>query len=208
MRKIHSSNPERLLIASGNKGKIREFENLLAELPLELIDLERFPSALEPEENGATFAENAIIKAKAYASQTGEWAIADDSGLEIDALNGTPGVLSARFGGVETGYSDKMTMVLERMQNVDEKDRGARFVSVIAFAGPDAEIEFTVEGECRGIIALAPRGTNGFGYDPIFIPEKFDRTFGELTDLEKRSISHRGKASAEFIRKMLDFMGV
>jgi XTP/dITP diphosphohydrolase len=203
-----SDKPERLLIASGNAGKVREFGRLLAELPVELLDLTRFQFAMEPDESGSTFAENAILKAKGYAAQTGEWVIADDSGLEIDALDGAPGVFSARLGGVETGYSDKMQIVLNRLQGVDDKRRGARFVSVIALARPSGKVEFTVEGECRGRIANLPRGGKGFGYDPIFIPDGFDRTFGELNDAQKRLISHRGRASAEFIRKMLDFIGV
>jgi XTP/dITP diphosphohydrolase len=200
--------PPRLLIASGNKGKIREFEFLLGPLQAVLATLSEFPHILEPEETGATFTANAQLKASYYARQTGEWSIADDSGLEIDLLNGMPGVLSARYAGINTSYADKMQLVLNELGAASKDDRGAQFVSVIALADPSGSICITAEGICRGSIADQPRGSNGFGYDPIFKPEGFDRTFGEMLDEEKRSLSHRGKASIEFIRKMSDFTGV
>ena len=200
--------PERLLLASGNKGKLREFETLFRPLGIVLITLDELLSIPEPDETGATFAENAMLKASYFATRTGLWSIADDSGLEIDALGGRPGVLSARFGGINTSYEDKMELVLRELAGVIEDQRGAQFVSVIALADPSGEVRFTAEGICRGTIGERPHGTNGFGYDPIFIPAGFDRTFGEMSDAEKRLLSHRGKASIEFIRKMSDFTGV
>lgn len=200
--------PQRVLIATGNKGKIREFDFLLRPLQIVLVALSDFPHIDEPAETGSTFTANAELKASYYARQTGEWSIADDSGLEIDILDGRPGVLSARYGGVETSYEDKMHLVLNKLGDATKDQRGAQFVSVIALADPSGEIRFTAEGICRGSIADAPRGSNGFGYDPIFVPDGFDRTFGEMSDAEKRSLSHRGKASLQFIRKMSDFTGV
>jgi XTP/dITP diphosphohydrolase len=200
--------PQRLLIASGNKGKLREFEHLLRPLQVALPPLSDFTHVTEPAETGTTFAANAELKASYYAVQTGEWSIADDSGLEIDLLDGRPGVLSARYGGINTPYSQKMQLVLNELSEARKDARGAQFVSVIALADPSGQIRFTAEGICRGSIADAPRGDNGFGYDPIFEPIGFDRTFGEMSDVEKRFLSHRGKASIEFIRKMSDFTGV
>jgi len=200
--------PGCVLLASGNKGKLREFETLFRPLGIVLVTLSEFPSIPEPDETGATFTENAMLKASYYAMQTGQWSIADDSGLEIDGLGGRPGVLSARFGGIGTSYADKMEFVLRELNERKKDQRGAQFVSVIALADPSGEIRFTAEGVCRGTIAERPRGTKGFGYDPIFIPTGFDRTFGELSNDEKLSLSHRGKASIEFIRKMSDFTGV
>ncbi len=200
--------PKRILIASGNKGKIREFKFLLRPLKIALADLSEFPSVNEPEETGTTFTANAELKASYYASHTCEWSLADDSGLEIDILDGRPGVLSARYGGIETPYSEKMQLVLKELDRATKEQRRAQFVSVIALADPSGHIRLTAEGVCRGSIVSAPRGSNGFGYDPIFMPEGFNRSFGEMSDEEKRSLSHRGRASFEFIRKMSDFTGV
>ncbi|MEQ1763889.1 MAG: RdgB/HAM1 family non-canonical purine NTP pyrophosphatase [Pyrinomonadaceae bacterium] len=200
--------PKRILLASGNKGKLREFEFLLRPLQIALVTLGEFPHVAEPEEIGATFTANAELKASYYAIGTGEWSIADDSGLEIDLLEGKPGVHSARYGGIETPYSEKMQQVLNELRDAAKVERGAQFVSVIALADPSGNIHFTAEGICRGSITEGPRGSHGFGYDPIFVPDGFDHTFGEMSDNEKRSLSHRGKASFEFIRKMSDFTGV
>lgn len=199
---------ERVLVATGNRGKVREFEYLLSPLLIPLITLNDFPHVVEPEEAGSTFAENARIKASYYSKQTGEWSIADDSGLEVDFLGGRPGVRSSRYGGIKTPYSQKMNLVLNELAEATPLQRGAQFVSVIALSDPSGKIRFTAEGICRGSITDAPRGDNGFGYDPFFQPEGFERTFGEMSDSEKSSLSHRGKASFEFIRKMSDFTGV
>lgn len=200
--------PDRIVIATTNRGKVREFAGLLKSLPIEIVDLSGFPAVAPPAETGSNFEENARIKAAEYALNLGEWVIADDSGLEIDALDGAPGVHSARFAGVGTSYADKMKTVLAELADVDGSNRGARFTSVITLADPAGNIAFSVEGICTGRIARKPRGTNGFGYDPIFIPDGFDLTFGELSDAHKQAISHRGRASSEFIRQMLDFIGL
>lgn len=200
--------PQRILIASGNKEKIRELVSLLSPLQIEFATLREFPHLAEPEETGSTFTANAELKASYYAVQASEWSVADDSGLEIDFLGGRPGVLSARYGGIETPCSEKMQLVLNELSGATKEQRVAQFVSVIALADPSGKICITAEGVCRGSIADQPRGNHGFGYDPIFVPEGFNRTFAEMSDEEKRSFSHRGKASFEFIRKMSDFTGV
>lgn len=200
--------PSRLVIATRNRGKVAELERLLAPLPFPLEDLSAYPGLAEPDETGETFAENAAIKAKAYAAGTREWVLADDSGLEVDALGGEPGVHSARFAGRTSGYDEKMKIILGKLAGVDGSARAARFVCVIALADPSGRIAFEARGECPGTIAPETRGSNGFGYDPIFVPDGFVRTFGEMSDEEKRALSHRGKASQEFIRKMLDFIGL
>ena len=200
--------PQRILIATRNSGKIREFATLLLPLNISLATLEEFPHVIEPAETASSFEENARLKASYYARQTGEWSVADDSGLEIDALDRRPGVLSARFGGADTSYADKMKQVLDELKIAQKDDRGARFVCAIALADPSGGIRLTAEGICPGSIADRPRGHNGFGYDPIFVPYGFVVTFGEMSDEEKRSLSHRGKASIQFIRKMSDFTGV
>ena len=205
---VRQDRPQRLILATGNSGKLREFKDLLAPLESPLHSLGEFGSISEPDETGTTFAENAAIKASSYALQTGEWVIADDSGLEIDHLLGAPGVHSARFGGAASGYDEKMGLILKQLNNVGVTNRGARFVSVIVLAKPTGEIAIMADGTCSGVIATEPRGMGGFGYDPIFIPDGFDRTFGEMFDDEKRLLSHRGKASKAFIRQMLDFTGL
>ena len=196
----------RLIIATTNKGKLREYEDLLSGSGIRLEGLDRFEGLTEPVESGDSFQTNAEIKALEYARQTGEWVLADDSGLEVSALGGAPGVNSARFGGADSDYEKKMRLVLDSLSSA--VDRTARFVCVIAVARPDATIAATALGECRGEIADAPRGMNGFGYDPLFIPEGHTRTFGEMSDAEKRSLSHRSRAADEIIQKLLDFIGV
>ena len=195
----------RIVIATTNNGKTREYRELLKATEIELVGLDAFPPLREPAEDGATFRENAEFKARSYAEQVGEWVLADDSGLEVAALNGAPGVHSARFGG-DVGYPEKIALLLEEIK--DAADRSARFVCVISIARADGSAAATAVGECKGSIALEPSGSNGFGYDPVFIPEGFDRTFGEMSDAEKRSLSHRARAADEIIRKMLDFIGV
>jgi XTP/dITP diphosphohydrolase len=199
---------ESLLIATGNRGKIAELGELLRPLGCDLMTLSDLPEIVAPEETGTTFADNAAIKAAYYAQNSGIWSIADDSGLKIDFLNGAPGVYSARFGGDDSSYQEKMDLVLSRLSDARDDQRPARFVCVIKVADPEGNVALTAEGICEGTIAHRPRGNNGFGYDPIFSPDGFDLSFGELAAEEKRAISHRGKASADLIRKMLDFTGV
>lgn len=191
-----------LLIATGNKGKVAELRSLLAGLPLRLRDLAEFPSAGEVEETGRTFSDNAALKAQGYAEQTGLWTLADDSGLEVDALGGAPGVFSARYGGEGLTDADRVTRLLEELSKVDAKERRARFVCVIAIADPRGQVMNLSTGTCEGQIVHAPRGTHGFGYDPIFLPDGFEQTFGELTAEIKQDISHRAlalKAARSFL---------
>jgi XTP/dITP diphosphohydrolase len=186
---------ERLLIGSGNPGKQREYRELLAGLEYELVapdDLDPVPP--EPDEDGATFAENAAHKARTYAAATGLRTVADDSGLEVDALRGAPGLRSRRFFGDDASAAERNTKLLALLEDV--KARGARFVCVTALASPDGRVEL-FHGEVRGEIALAPRGEHGFGYDPLFIIAGDGRTMAELPADEKHRISHRGLAVAK-----------
>jgi len=186
---------ERLLIGSGNPGKQREYRELLAGLDLELLlptDLVPVPS--EPAETGATFAENASHKARAYAAAGGLRAVADDSGLEVDALRGAPGLRSRRFFGDDATAPERNEKLLALLDGVEQ--RGARFVCVTALASPDGRA-LLFDGEVRGEIGFAPRGEQGFGYDPLFVIAGDGRTMAELTADEKHRISHRGLAVAK-----------
>ena len=194
-----------LLIATQNTGKIAEFRDLLGHLPFRLVDLRNFANLPEIDETGATFEENARIKAVGYAKASGLYAIADDSGLEIYALGGAPGVHSARFAGPKTGYDVKISRLLAEMDTSKPVDRSARFVSHIVLAAPAGSLVYEADGTCEGTIADRPRGSNGFGYDPIFIPAGFTKTFGELDDEVKQTISHRARALAKIIRFLRDF---
>jgi len=186
---------ERLLIGSGNPGKQREYRELLAGLDLELVvpeDLD--PAPPEPEESGASFADNASHKARAYAAASGLRTVADDSGLEVDALRGAPGLRSRRFFGDDASAAERNARLLALLEGV--KARGARFVCVTALAWPDGRVEL-FDGEVRGEIGLAPRGDRGFGYDPLFVIAGDGRTMAELPAAEKHRISHRGLATAK-----------
>ena len=191
----------RIVLASRNEKKLRELRALLADAPVQVLSLADFPDAPEVEETGATFAENAEIKARAAALATGLVALADDSGLEVDALDGRPGVLSNRFAGPDASDLDKCLLVLDMMKEVPDDRRSARFRAAVAIASPDRSL-WIVEGACGGVIAREPRGEHGFGYDPIFFLPEFGRTMAELTPDEKNSISHRGKA----LRKAKDVL--
>ncbi|HIK29254.1 MAG: RdgB/HAM1 family non-canonical purine NTP pyrophosphatase [Oscillatoriaceae bacterium SKW80] len=178
--------PKLLVVATGNPGKLREMQLYLADLDLEL---RLKPDEIEVEETGTTFMENACLKASKVALATGEWALADDSGLQVDALKGAPGIYSARYGSTD---SERIQRLLQELGN--ETNRGAQFVCALALSCPDGSIALQVEATCRGEILHSPRGSNGFGYDPIFyVPEK-KLTFAEMTPETKSLVSHRGKA--------------
>jgi XTP/dITP diphosphohydrolase len=189
----------KLLIATHNQGKVREYRALLADLPLEITYLDAEGVAFEAEETGQTFAANAIMKARAYASHTGLLTWADDSGLEVDALGGAPGVLSARYGAPVAGSDEeRYWLLLDRLAGVfDPGQRSARFRCVVAIAWPDGRL-LTAEGACEGRIALVPAGQQGFGYDPVFLvaEEGYRQTMAELPPARKNQISHRGQAAA------------
>jgi XTP/dITP diphosphohydrolase len=183
-----------LVVATGNPGKLREMQAYLANSGWELS---LKPEELEIEETGDTFAANACLKASQIAQATGNWAIADDSGLQVDALNGAPGVYSARYGKTD---SERIARVLNELGS--EVNRQAQFVCVVAIASPDGAIVLQCEGVCQGTILHAPRGFRGFGYDPIFyVPEK-QLTYAEMTPQLKRSLSHRGKAFTALLPKL------
>lgn len=192
----------KLLLATRNPGKAREFDQLLGELPFKLISLEVAGISETVEETGSTFEENAIIKAKAYASLSGLITLADDSGLEVDALGGRPGVLSARYGSPEISDEERLDLLLQELKDVPWEKRTARFRCVIALAWPSGEVR-TVEGVVEGVIQYKPEGFNGFGYDPIFHLPNRCRTTAQLPTTEKNLISHRGQAAraAEAILK-------
>jgi XTP/dITP diphosphohydrolase len=198
----------RLLVATRNRGKVRELRELLKSVPLELVGLGDFDGLEDVEETGSSFRENAELKAVGYARQSGLLALADDSGLEVEVLGGAPGIYSARFAGAHAGYNKRMSELLRQIDDLGGKDRSARFVCVMAVGDPAGKVRATASGICEGEIAREPRGINGFGYDPIFVPTGFDRTFGELPDDIKQQISHRARAAAEIMRYLLDFTGV
>jgi len=185
----------KLLIATHNPGKIREYQTLLADLPLLVTSLRAEGIVDDVEETGETFAANARLKARAYAHQSGLWTWADDSGLEVDALDGRPGVYSARYAGPSATDRDRYQKVLAELQQYPERPRSARFWCVVAIASPDDEI-FTTEASVEGEIIAVARGEHGFGYDPIFYLPDLGKTMAELPAEIKNQISHRGKASA------------
>lgn len=183
-----------LIVATSNPGKLREMQAYLAGSNWELT---LKPEELDVEETGDTFAANACLKASVIAKAMGQWAIADDSGLQVDALNGAPGVYSARYGQND---SERIARLLKELGN--ESQRQAQFVCVVAIARPDGAIVLQSEGICPGEILYAPRGTGGFGYDPIFYVPDQQLTFAEMTKETKRSISHRGKAFAALLPQL------
>ncbi len=191
-----------LLIATGNQGKLKEIKFALIDLPMKLRFLEEFPNISKPDEGGQSCAENAVIKAQAYADQTGVSALADDSGLEVSALGGAPGVMSARFGREGISDAERTNLLLAQLLDVESEKRLAQFVCVAAIANPGHGVINIGTGVCRGRIAESPAGNMGFGFDPVFIPEGFEVTFAQMPLLLKNRISHRAKALAA-IRQFL-----
>lgn len=182
---------QKLVVATGNPGKLREMQAYLTDLDCELV---LKPADLEVEETGTTFAENACLKASQVAKALGQWAIADDSGLAIDALDGAPGLYSARYGPTEAACIDRVLAELG-----DSSDRQAAFICVVAIARPDGSIATQAEGICPGEILHAPRGVGGFGYDPIFYLPEHQMSFAEMPADLKHRISHRGLAFAQLL---------
>lgn len=198
----------KLLIATNNPHKVQEFQEILTDLPVAVTYLADEGITLNPEETGTTFEENAIIKAQAFAQDSGLLTLADDSGLEVDALGGEPGIYSARYGDTaKDDHVGRYQMVLDKLaaQRVPWAARTARFRCVIALARPERLIG-TVEGTVEGFIAYEPKGRNGFGYDPIFFVPEFNQTLAEASSAQKHSISHRGRAgraAARLIEKLV-----
>jgi XTP/dITP diphosphohydrolase len=194
-----------LVVATRNPGKLREIRRMLQDLPFEVRSLREYPDIGPLVEDAPTYEGNAVRKAVAVARATGEVAVADDSGLEIDVLGGWPGVHAARFLGERATDADRNTEVLRRLEGVPLERRTARYRAVIAVALPDGRVE-TFEGTCEGLIAPEPRGSGGFGYDPIFYLPELGRTVAELAPEEKDRLSHRGKALAQaraFLERLL-----
>lgn len=195
-----------LLLATRNPGKLREIQSLLGDIDVAFSSLRDFEDVGVAPETGATYAENAIAKAEFYAAATGTWALADDSGLEVKALGGAPGVFSARYAGENASDAERRLLLVSELKKLAAEDRSARFVCVVAIARPSGEVIDLAEGICEGMIAEAPRGESGFGYDPLFVPDGYEQTFAELAELEKNRISHRARAllkTREFLASFL-----
>ncbi|MDV2581150.1 XTP/dITP diphosphatase [Alkalibacillus haloalkaliphilus] len=188
-----------IYVATTNKGKIKEFEQILSDLSVEIESLQDHVTNMEDvEETGATFEENAVLKAKTYAKRHNLPVIADDSGLEVDALNGEPGVYSARYAGEEKSDDANIEKVLTKLDEKNADDRSAAFVCVMAYAEPGEEV-LTTKGECQGKITNERHGSEGFGYDPIFQPDDYDQTLSELGSTVKNEISHRRMALNDMV---------
>jgi len=193
-----------VLIASNNAKKLKELSAILEGLCVSAVSMAQAGVSSDPEENGATFEDNALIKASAAARASGLWAVADDSGLCVDALGGQPGVFSARFGGEGLDDAGRNALLLRRLDGVPDENRGAAFMSAIALATPDGR-RFTVRGQCRGLILTAPAGSGGFGYDPLFYLPELGQTFAQLPADVKNRISHRARALALFKERFWEF---
>jgi len=185
---------EQLLLATNNQAKVREYQSLLQDLPYQLVTLAEQGITTAVSEDGETLEENASIKAKAFAAESQLLALADDSGLEVDALGGEPGPLSARYAGEGASDIERIDYLLARLKDVPGEERTARFRCVIAIATPDGKVELC-SGECRGLITLEPRGDHGFGYDPVFYLPELGKTMAELALPLKNQVSHRGQAA-------------
>ncbi len=188
----------KIIAATKNKNKIKEFGEILK--GFEIISQEDAGIDIDVEETGTTFEENSLLKAMAIYKATGIPAIADDSGLEVDALGGEPGIYSARYGGEGLDDKDRVNLLLKNMQNIPDEKRTARFVCAITYVDENGYI--TAKGTCEGRITYAPAGENGFGYDPVFFVQEFGKTTAEISAEEKNSISHRGKALRLFAEKI------
>ena len=192
----------RFVLASHNRGKLKEMQEILDELGVEVVLQSDLGLDLEPEESGATFAENATIKAKAVMEASGLPAIADDSGLCVDALNGGPGIYSARYGGLDSDEA-RYRLLLNNLRGATS--RAAHFHTAVICAFPNGDI-LQAEGDCHGTIAFAPRGESGFGYDPVFYVPELRKTFAQLTAEEKNAISHRGNALRAFAVELKEYL--
>lgn len=194
----------RIVIATHNPGKAHEIRTLLADIPCELVTLDGFSRGSAPEETEETYAGNAILKARYYANAINEVVLADDSGLEVDALEGKPGVHSARYSGPNATDEDRRIKLLQALHTVPVEDRKARFMCAVAVVKPNQEVINVSQGTCEGQIAFDARGSSGFGYDPVFIPSGYLETFAELSQDIKNRISHRANA----LIKLREFLAI
>ena len=197
----------KLLLATNNKGKVSEYKALLSGIQYEIITMAEQGIAIDVNETGGSFEENARLKATTLAKESGLLTLADDSGLEVDALGGEPGVLSHRYAGEGASDVDRYLFLLEKLKNVSEERRTARFRSVIALATPDGTVEL-YSGECRGVITIFPKGEQGFGYDPVFYLPELGKTMAELSAEEKNRISHRARAAEKAKEALMKQHGV
>lgn len=195
-----------LVLASGNQGKIAEFQRLLEGLEIQVHSMKEYPEIGDIVEDGATFAENALIKARTVCQATGKAALADDSGLMVDALDGAPGIYSARFAGEQHDDEANNAKLLRLLQDVQDGARSGKFFCAIAIVLPDGR-EYTVEGTCPGVILRELKGQGGFGYDPLFYVPEMGKTFAELSMEEKNRISHRGHANRKAVEILRQLKG-
>ena len=196
----------KLLLATNNQAKVREYRSLLQNLPFKLVTPFEEGISITVDEVGKSLEENARLKATVLAAKSQLLTLADDSGLEVDALGGEPGVLSARYAGEDADDKDRINYLLSRLEGVPREERSARFRCVIAIATPDGEVEFC-SGECPGFITLEPRGEQGFGYDPVFYLPQLDKTMAELPLEAKNRVSHRGQAARKALRVLMGLRG-
>ena len=195
-----------MIFATTNQGKVREIKAILGDIGEDILSLKEAGISVDIVEDGTTFEENAIIKAKAIMELTGQIVLADDSGLEVDAMNKEPGIYSARFMGEDTPYEEKNRAIIDRLKDVEGEDRSARFVCVLAAAFPNGEV-ITTRGTIEGVIAHEPAGSNGFGYDPIVYVPEYGMTTGQMEPEMKNKISHRGKA-LELMKEKLGYENI
>ena len=194
---------DKIVFATANEGKVKEIKEILKDFPIEVVSMKEMGITADIEEDGTTFEENSLIKARALSKLTGLPALADDSGLEVDYLNGEPGIYSARYLGRDTDYDYKNNYIINKLSEAQDKERSARFVCVISLALPDGR-EFVERGVVEGLIGYEQKGENGFGYDPIFYLPEYGKTSAELSPEEKNKISHRGKALSAMKKLIMD----
>lgn len=196
---------EKIVFATANEGKVKEIKEILKDFPIEVVSMKEMGITADIEEDGTTFEDNSLIKARALSKLTGLPALADDSGLEVDYLNGEPGIYSARYLGRDTDYDYKNNYIIDKLSDAKDKERSARFVCVISLVLPDGR-EFVERGVVEGLIGYEQKGENGFGYDPIFYLPEYGKTSAELSSEEKNKISHRGKALSAMKKLIMDLV--
>ena len=196
---------DKIVFATANEGKVKEIKEILKDFPIEVVSMKEMGITADIEEDGTTFEDNSLIKARALSKLTGLPALADDSGLEVDYLNGEPGIYSARYLGRDTDYDYKNNYIINKLSDAKEGERSARFVCVISLVLPDGR-EFVERGVVEGLIGYEQKGENGFGYDPIFYLPEYGKTSAELSPEEKNKISHRGKALSAMKKLIMDLV--
>lgn len=197
---------KKLLVATHNQGKLQNFADMLQDLAIEWLSLDDVGVVQDVEETGSTFRENSVLKARTYAAETGLLTLADDSGLEVDALAGAPGVYTARYGGAGLTAVQRYQKLLNDLKNIPDAQRTARFRCVIVLAAPDGTILGESEGVCEGRIAQKPAGDHGFGYDPVFFLPQFNQTMAQIPPSQKHKVSHRGQAMRAIVPRLRELL--